>query len=99
MQPQPSLPFSGTTRISRHHSAEAGRAAAEGRGAKTLQYLALLAQAGETGLSDHETQAMTGWPMSSVTSIRNGCGQLVVPGARVGLSPYGREVTTWIRHA
>lgn len=97
MQTQPSLPFSGRTPISRHRSAQAGMAVAAGRVTKSLRYLALLREAGPRGLSDHETHKMTGWPMSSVTSIRNGCGGLVVPGERVGLSPFGHKVTTWVR--
>lgn len=91
------LPFSGISPIARHHSYEAAKAAAETRVTKSLRYLDLLNKAGERGLSDHETAKMTGWPMSSVTSIRNGCGPLVEPGARVDVSPYGRSVTCWKR--
>ena len=94
-----SLPFSGATPLSRHRSAQAALAASEHRATKTLTYLQLLAEAGEHGLSDHETVGATGWPLSSVTSIRNGCVRagLVVLGARVGISPYGLKVTTWRR--
>ena len=96
---QSSLPFSGSTPISRHRSAQAAQAASSTRVTKSLRYLELLAAAGENGLSDHETHAATGWPLSSVNSIRNGCGPMVVPAERVGLSPYGIKVTCWRRRA
>ena len=92
-----SLPFSGTNPISRHRSAEAARQASATRATKTLRYLALLAEAGALGLSDHEAAAMTGWQLSSVNSIRNGAGLLVIPGTRVAVSPYGKKTTTWVR--
>lgn len=92
-----SLPFSGSTPISRHRSAQAAQAAAQTRVTKSLRYLDILQEAGERGLSDHEVAHMTGWPLSSVNSIRNGAGPLVVPTARVGVSPWGREVTCWRR--
>ena len=94
-----SLPFSGSYPISRHRSAQAAMAASERRVTKTLQYLELLSTAGEDGLSDHETVGLTGWPLSSVCSIRNGAAKagLVVPGERVGLSPYRQKVTCWRR--
>jgi hypothetical protein len=94
-----SLPFSGRSPIARHHSAQAAEAAAPGRATKTLQYLRLLAEAGERGLTDHETVKATGWPLSSVCSIRNGCGELVIPSQEPGISPYGRAVTRWRRRA
>jgi hypothetical protein len=92
-----SLPFSGTTPIARHHSAEAARKAAEKRGEKSLQYLDLLSKVGESGITDHEASRMLGLPLSSINSIRNGCGGLVIPADGVGLSPYGRTVTKWKR--
>ena len=93
------LPFSGATPISRHRSAQAAQAASSTRVTKTLRYLDLLSKAGENGLSDHETVAATGWPLSSVCSIRNGAKRagLVVPGARVGISPYHQKVVCWVR--
>ena len=96
-----SLPFSGSVPISRHRSAQAAQAASITRVTKTLRYLDLLAHAGEDGFSDHETVRMTGWPLSSVCSIRNGAARagLVVPGARVGVSPYGVKVTCWRRRS
>ncbi len=94
-----SLPFSGATPISRHRSAEAAQAASSTRVTKTRRYLEWLEQAGEAGLSDHETVRLTGWPLSSVCSIRNGAVRagLVVPASRVGVSPYGLQVTCWRR--
>lgn len=93
------LPFSGVTPISRHRSVQAAQAASSGRVTKTLRYLELLAHAGQDGLSDHETVRLTGWPLSSVNSIRNGatCAALVVPSSRVGISPYGLKLTCWRR--
>jgi hypothetical protein len=95
------LPWSGRTAISKHRSAQAAQAAAQTRVFKSLRYLDLLTEAGARGLSDHETHAATGWPISSVCSIRGGLMEagLVVPGERVGVSPYGRAVTTWVKRA
>lgn len=99
-----SLPYSGRTSISRHHSAKAAQAAAETRVTKTLQYLELLKHAGDHGLTDHEAAAAMGvalrvkqFPLSSVCSIRNGAGPLVVPSPEPGVSPFGKSVTRW-RH-
>lgn len=92
-----SLPFSGRTPISRHHSAQAAHQAAEKRGRKTLEYLELLAKVGEAGVTDHDAARMLGVPLSSINSIRNGCGELVAPSDREGLSPYKRKVTCWKR--
>ena len=92
-----SLPFSGSTPISRHRSAQAAQAASSTRVTKSMTYLQLLSEAGENGLSDHEAAKATGWPLSSINSIRNGCGPMVVPGARVGISTYGKQVVCWRR--
>lgn len=92
------LPFSGATPLSRHHSAEAARHAAATRATKTRAYLALMAEAGEMGLTDHQVSSMTGWPLSTVCSVRNGCGALIAPRPEVrALSPWGRAVTVWRR--
>jgi hypothetical protein len=97
-EPQGSLPFSGRTQISRHHSAMAAQDATTTRGAKTLVYMTLLKIAGEDGITDHEAARMTGWPLSSINSIRNGAGDLVEPAEVHGLSPYGKKVTKWRRN-
>ncbi len=95
--PQIGLPFSGSTPISRHHSALAAKDASAGRVTKTLRFLDLLKHAGARGLTDHEAAAAMGCPLSSINSIRNGAGPLVVPADEHGLSPYGKKVTKW-RH-
>lgn len=94
-----SLPFSGSSPISRHRSAQAAEAASKRRGAKMIVYLKLLAEAGERGLSDHEAAAVTGWALSSICSIRNHAwlAGFLQPGTRVAISPYDRKVTTWVR--
>lgn len=94
-----SLPFSGSTPISRHHSALAAEHAAEKRGQKTLEYLALLDRIGSAGVTDHDAARMLGCPLSSINSIRNGCGEFVTPAETPGRSPYGRVVTRWRRRA
>jgi len=93
------LPWSGRTPISRHRSAQAAQAASATRVTKSLRYLQLLDEAGQAGLSDHQAHALTGWPMSTVCSVRNGTVRagLVVAGDRVALSPFGLKLTTWVR--
>lgn len=92
-----SLPFSGISPIARHHSYEAAKDASETRVTKSLRYLELLKEAGEKGLSDHETAKATGWPLSSVTSIRSGVRCMVTTADRVDISPYGKKTTCWKR--
>lgn len=95
------LPWSGRTAISQHRSAQAAQAASATRVTKTSQYLDLLKAAGVRGLSDHETVAIAGWPLSSVTSIRGAAmdAGLVVAGERAAVSPYGKNITSWIHRA
>ena len=90
-----SLPFAGATPISRHRSSQAAQAASVTRGRKTLEYLTLLERIGANGVSDHDAARMLGLPLSSVNSIRNGCGEHVVPVDRECFSPYGRRVAAW----
>lgn len=92
-----SLPFSGSTPISRHHSALAAEHASVHRGKHTRAYLALLTQVGESGVTDHQAAQMLGLPLSSICSIRNGCSDHVRPCAESALSPFGRRVTKWKR--
>lgn len=95
---QPALPYSGTTPISRHHSAMAAHEAARTRGEKSLLYLRALREAGEMGLTDHQAAALLGWPLSSICSIRAGCGPLVEARTDArGVSPFGKFVTLWKR--
>lgn len=92
------LPFDGVEPIARHHSYLAARDAAVTRASKTARYLELLEAAGSRGLTDHEMVRATGWPLSSVNSIRNGCGPLVRARTDArGVSPYGKPVTLWVR--
>lgn len=94
------LPFADSPHpIARHHSALAAIAAAPTRGRRTLEYLALLGEVGEEGVTDHDAARMLGLPLSSINSIRNGCAALVGPAAVAGLSPFGRTVTRWRRAA
>jgi hypothetical protein len=91
------LPFSGATPTSRHHSAKAAEAASETRLTKTTALLCLLRTAAR-GLTDHDIVRLTGWPMSTVCSVRNGLLRARLIEARTddhGLSPYGRTVTLW----
>jgi hypothetical protein len=83
------LPFADSPHpIASHHSALAAEDSAKRRGAKTMIYLRLLAEAGASGLSDHAAARMMGVPLSTVNSIRNGCGALVVPAVRREPSPH-----------
>lgn len=85
------LPFAADS----HESYQAAIHAAKSRGVKTRRYLRLLAERGP--LTDHEVHAITGWPLSSINSIRNGvmsCG-LVEKGSDTKLSPYGMPCRTW----
>lgn len=85
------LPFAAGS----HESHQAAVKAAASRGAKTEAYLRLLARRGP--LTDHEVRASTGWPLSSVNSIRNGvmtC-KLVEKGGYSKPSPYGVKCRVW----
>jgi len=100
MLTHPSLPFSGATPISRQHSALASLAIAPRRGLKTTQLLDIFDRAGEMGLDDHQIARLTGWPMSTVTSTRNGLvrAQLVEARSDVrAVSPYRHFTTIWRR--
>lgn len=85
------LPFAAGS----HESYAAAEHAAATRATKTAKYLRFLAKHGPR--TDHETASYFGWPLSSVTSIRNGtmrCG-LVEAGAETKQSPYGLRCRTW----
>lgn len=80
-----SLPFAAGS----HESFVAAVRAEATRETKTCAYLRLLAKRGP--LTDHEARSATGWPLSSVNSIRNGaktCG-LVEKGGYAKPSPFG----------
>ena len=80
------LPVSGRTPQARHASATGAQVAATRRGALTRRYLDLLATAGP--LSDMQAALMLGCALSSICSVRNGCGALVRPSGRY-------EIRTW----
>lgn len=85
------LPFASGS----HESHQAAVSAEATRGRKTRQYLRLLAQRGP--MTDHEVRVSTGWPLSSVNSIRNGamhCG-LVEKGGYAKQGPYERSCRVW----
>jgi hypothetical protein len=88
------LPFSGNNRISRHTSYLAAKAAAPSRASKSAIYLGWLrtvTSATDWGAADH-----LGWPLSSITSIRNGLvdrGLVEVAGITEGR--YGKKVALW----
>lgn len=92
-----SLPFSGSVDISRHHSALAAIDASTTRGRLTVAYLALLREVGPQGVIDHDAARMMGAPLSSICSIRNGCGDAVTPAEGYGMSPFGKKCTRWRR--
>lgn len=75
------LPFSGNTPASRHSSWTGAKRAEETATAKKAEYLDLLQRQGP--MTDNEVHDLTGWPLSSVNSIRNLCGTRVVSHAHV----------------
>lgn len=85
------LPFAAGS----HESYQAAVRATETRETKTRAYLRLLAKRGPS--TDHEVRAVTGWPLSSVNSIRNGAKQcgLVEKGDYAKQSPYNRPCRVW----
>ena len=90
------LPVSGRTPGARHASSTGAQVAADRRGEQTRRYLALLREAGP--LSDHEAARMMGRGVSSINSIRNGCGALVVESGGYDVSQWpGGKVTKRVR--
>jgi len=91
-----SLPVSGRTPRARHASWTGAIAAAEGRGELTRRYLELLGFAG--ALSDQTAARMLGCNLSSINSVRDGCGDLVRDSGRyesvTWTTPRGTERTT-----
>lgn len=71
-----SLPFSGRSNVSRHSSWTGARAAVETRAEKTKVYAAFLKAFGPK--TDQAAAAWLEYPLSSICSIRNGLGSLVV---------------------
>lgn len=64
------VPYQGRTVESRATSASGAACALDGRKDKTARYLALLTAWGS--LTDQRVAELTGWPLSSVNSIRGG---------------------------
>ena len=96
LEDQTSLPVAHSAHaIATHHSYEAAVKAMKTRPAKSLRLLELVNKSGTNGLTDHELAKATGWPLSSVCSIRNGVRVLLWPADREALSPYSRNVTAW----
>lgn len=62
------VPYQGRTVESRAASVSGAACVLEGRKDKTARYLALLKAWG--ALTDHRVAELTGWPLSSVNSIR-----------------------------
>jgi hypothetical protein len=99
--PPPTLPYSGRTAVSRACSKAAADQAATTRATKTAAYLAWLKAHGPA--SDHDAQRHFGWPMSSITSIRNGINDRAIAEGEVAPirahdkvpGPYGTPVTRW----
>lgn len=91
---QGGLPFSGKTPTSRHCSERAAVSASQTRVWKSARYLAWLREVGRAtdwGAADH-----FGWPLSTVTSVRNGLVDRGLVGAvGVCLGRYGKRVTLW----
>ena len=71
------LPVAGRTPAARHASATGAQAAEPHRGRLTTAYLRLLEEVGPR--SDPEAARLLGVGVSSICSIRNGCGALVEP--------------------
>lgn len=89
-----SLPFAGTTAISRHNSYKAAVAAQQARGAKTRRYLDWLRHAGHA--TDQGAAECLGWPLQSICSIRNALVDAnLVRAEGTQRGRYGRSVTVW----
>lgn len=93
----------------RHASSTGAVAAARHYGQKVLLYLQLLREAGSRGLSDHEAAALMGQHarpvagVGSICSIRDACGDLVVPSGEWELKTWPSGLVTrrvrWMRAA
>ncbi len=97
-----SLPYSGRTALSRACSKAAADASASTRETKTALYLAWLRA--NAPASDHDAKRhFDRWPMSTITSIRNGINdRAIAEGLPAPIrardkvpGPYGTPVTRW----
>lgn len=100
--PPPTLPYSGRTALSRECSKAAADASASTRETKTALYLAWLRA--NAPASDHDAKRhFDRWPMSTITSIRNGINdRAIAEGLPAPIrardkvpGPYGTPVTRW----
>jgi hypothetical protein len=83
------LPVSGRTPAARHASATGAQFASRGRSERSLRYRQLLMTVGP--LSDHEAAKLIGCMHTSINSLRDSCGDRVVPSGQF-------EVCTWTRN-
>jgi hypothetical protein len=86
------LPISGKTPRSRHASATGALRAAKDRGKLSCAYLELLRVAGP--LTDDAASMALGRGLSSICSVRNGLGDLIVDAGSVR-TPWKTRRTTW----
>lgn len=81
----------------RETSALAAVAAAPAKARKAAELLRLVEVAGREGISDPEIARATGWPRSTVCSIRNSVRGFLIPAERRATSEYGIACVCWRR--
>jgi hypothetical protein len=90
----PTVPFTGRSPQSRHHSHQAAQRARAKDGSRTAAYLALLAAHGP--LSDHAAAARLGFLLQTVNGIRNRTWiRPLVDEVGKTMSPNGSPCSTW----
>ena len=87
------LPVSGKTPRARHASHSGALRASKDRGEVSTAYLNLLRTAGP--MSDHAAAKALGRTLSTVNSVRNGLGDLVVDSGEYESSEWGTRRTRW----
>lgn len=90
---QLTLPISGKSPRSRHHSASGARHAAIDRPSLALAYLDLLRRVGP--LSDHAAAKALGRETGSINSTRNGLWDRVIDSGQVEETKFGTKRTQW----
>lgn len=81
----------------RETSALAAVAAAPAKARKAAELLRLVEAAGVHGISDPEMARATGWPRSTVCSIRNSVRGFLTSADRRAVSEYGIACVCWRR--
>lgn len=81
----------------RETSALAAVAAAPAKARKAAELLRLVDAAGDAGISDPEIARATGWPRSTVCSVRNSVRGFLAPATRRAVSEYGIACVCWRR--